>query len=87
MVTCVGRLIRVLKDEELWMKRQPCTGFSREWIEQWMELCATIDGSSHINDLFFLLHDFSTFYINHNLPFTNDNKGRVLSSISCLICN
>ena len=49
----MGGLICALKDEKLWMKRQPCTGFSREWIEQWMELHATIDGSSHINDLVF----------------------------------
>ena len=49
---------------ELWMKRQPCTGFSREWIEQWMELHAMIDGLSHINDLFFFL-----FYLLHDLLF------------------
>ena len=48
-----------------------------------MELCATIDGSSHTDDLFFL------FYLLH-LSFMNDCKGlvpvftRVLSSISCL---
>ena len=97
MVTCVGRLICVLKDKELWTKRQPCTGFSREWIERWMELHAMIDGLSHINDLFFFFSTFymtyfffSTFYINHSLPFMNDDEGfvplftRVLSSILCL---
>ena len=61
-----------------------------------MELHATIDGSSHINDIFFFSTFYmtyffsSTFYINHNLPFMNDDEGfvplftRVLSSISCL---
>ena len=46
-----------------------------------MELLATIDGSSHLFFLFYLLRDllffFSTFYINHNLPFMNDGKGLV----------
>ena len=57
-----------------------------------MELRAMIDGSSHTNDFLFylLLFFFSTFYINHNLPFMNDGEGlvplftMVLSSILCL---
>ena len=49
-----------------------------------MKLHAMTDDT---NDLFFF---FSTFYINHNLPFMNDDEGfvplftKVLSSISCL---
>ena len=68
------------------------------WLQQRMDrVDATIDGLSHINDLLFFFSIFymtyfifSTFYINHNLPFMNDDEGfvplftRVLSSISCL---
>ena len=66
------------------------------WLQQRMDRAvdAMIDGSSHINDIFeffsTLTFSFLPFYINHNLPFMNDNKGfvplftRVLSSISCL---
>ena len=56
----------MLKDEELWMKRQPCTGFSIEWIERWMELHATIiDGLSHINGIFSFL-PFTSIIIYHS---------------------
>ena len=53
-----------------------------------------VHGTNDLFFLFYLLHDFfSTFYINHNLPFMNEDEGfelnsmfvtRILSSILCL---
>ena len=56
-----------------------------------MELHAMTDDTNGLFFLFYMIYFFfSTFYINHNLPFMNDDEGfvplftRVLSSISCL---